>query len=145
METRTTTVHKIITEAVRNGACEKSAGTTDWKTLVWLFFTPQGTEFCAEHNYPAIDQFRAMSENVRKFGVFVDAGEIAEYDPDRIGVIGATEATLTYTDPSSVHKVIVMHGARVRLIVGNYAVVRLYEIGENNVEIENDGTAVVLR
>lgn len=141
----TTTVHNIITEAVRNGACEKSAGATDWETLVWLFFTPQGTEFCAEHNYPTIGQFRAMSENVRKFGVFVDAGAIAKYDPDRIGVIGATEATLTYKNPSSVRKVIVMHGAKVRLIVGRYAVVRLYEIGENNVEIENDGTAVVLR
>ncbi len=141
----TTTVYRVITEAVRNGACEKSAGATDWKTLVWLFFTPQGTEFCAEHSYPAIDQFRAMSENVRKYGVFVDAGVIEEYDRDKIGVIGATEATLTYTDPTSVHKVIIMHGARARLIVGRYAVVRLYEIGENNVEIENDGTAVILR
>lgn len=139
------TVNKILTEAVRNGACEKSSNATDWRSLVWLFFTPQGAEFCAEHNYPSIDQFRAMSERVREYGVFVDAGAIEATNPGNIGLTGCTEAMLTITDPTCVHKIIVMHGAKVRIKAGNYAVIRLYNIGDNCVTIENDGTAVIMQ
>ena len=36
------TVKEIMMAALQKGACDKSYGVSDWKTLVWLFFTPQG-------------------------------------------------------------------------------------------------------
>ena len=46
------TVKEIMMAALQKGACDKSYGVSDWKTLVWLFFTPQGIEFCEKNNFP---------------------------------------------------------------------------------------------
>lgn len=138
-----TTTH-IIADAVKYGACQKSSSVTDWKSLVWLFFSPQGIEFCSEHNYPSIDQFRAMSDYINRYGVYVDAGHISLANPVKAGIIGGTDAVLTFANPDVVHNVIVMHGASVRIIANQYAVIRLYNVGENSIDIVNDGTAVIL-
>ena len=62
-------VHDIMQKAISLGACCESGKATDWKSLCWLFFSPQGREFCEHNNYPPLESFRGMAKNVKPFGV----------------------------------------------------------------------------
>lgn len=135
----------VMREAVNMGACEKTGNVSDWKTLSWLFFSPQGMEFCANNNFPPIELYRQLNvEALAINNIFVDAGHIQRNNDSQVAVIGNTVAEFVFDDPTKVHKVIVMHGAKVKLITRNYAVVKLLNIGDNNVEIRKDKTSVIL-
>lgn len=140
------TITEILTSAIQQGACEKATKATDWKTLCWLLFSPQGAEFVERHNFPSIEQFRAIdNEHIADFGVYVDKGKISRANDSCIALIGDTRGELVFDDNTKVHKVIVMHGAEAFIVVRNYAVVRLYNIGNNKVDINRQDRAVVLR
>lgn len=132
-------------EAIDLGACEKTSSVSSWKTLAWLFFSPQGVEFCQKNNFPTLSMFRQMDEEIASNCIFVDKGVINRSNDSSIAVIGDTDARLTFDDPTKVHKVIVMHGARVFIVARNYAVVRLVNIGDNKVAYSKDNTAVILK
>ena len=132
-------------EAIDLGACEKTSSVSSWKTLAWLFFSPQGVEFCQKNNFPTLSMFRKMDEEIASNCIFVDKGVINRSNDSSIAVIGDTDARLTFDDPTKVHKVIVMHGARVFIVARNYAVVRLVNIGDNKVSVSKDSSAVILR
>ena len=133
-------------QAISLGACEKTGGVSDWKTMSWLFFSPQGLEFCEKNNFPDIDTFRKIdSDALAVNNIFVDAGNVQRNNDSSIAVIGNTNASLVFDDPSKNHKVVVMHGARVFITARNFAVVRLISIGDNNVVYSKDKTAVILR
>lgn len=137
-------VNDIMKTASLFGACSKSSGVSDWKSLVWLFFTPQGREFCEQNNFPSLEMFQGMKEHVAEYGVFVDSGEVVRSNDVNIGLVGATSATLTYNDNSVVHKVIVMHGAKARIKASHYAVILLVNVGNCDVKIDKDETVVIL-
>lgn len=139
------TVDEIMQVASKLGACKRSHGVSNWKSLVWLFFTPQGREFCEENNFPSLALFQEMKENICEHGVFVDAGSISKSNPCKIGVIGNTYAIIIVDDNTKVHQVILMHGAKARIMIKNYSIVRLINIGNCFVEIDNDGTSVILK
>lgn len=139
------TVNDIMNIASLLGACSKSEGVSDWKSLAWLFFTPQGREFCEENNFPTLEQFRGMDSKIADYSVLVDAGKVSRGDDDRIALIGNTDAELRFTDNAKVHTVILMHGAKATIIVENYAVVLLVNIGGCDVQIDKDDTAVILK
>ena len=106
------TITDILKTAINLGACEKSSTATDWKSLCWLLFSPQGVEFCEKHNFPSIEQFRELeSENLSDFGVFIDKGKISRINDSCIALVGNTRGELVFDDNTKVHKVIVMHGA----------------------------------
>ena len=132
-------------EAIDLGACEKTNNVSSWKTLSWLFFSPQGIEFCSKNNFPTLSMFRQMDDEIASNCIFVDKGVINRSNDSSIAVIGDTDARLTFDDPTKVHKVIVMHGARVFIVARNYAVVRLVNIGDNKVAYSKDNTAVILK
>lgn len=139
-------VNELLQKAIDLGACEKSSKATDWKSLCWLLFTPQGVEFCEKHNFPSIDHYRALEcDKLTDFGVYIDKGKVSRNNDTCIALIGDTRGELVFDDPSKIHKVIVMHGAEAFIVVRNYAVVRLYNIGDNKVDIHREKTAVVLR
>lgn len=123
------------------GACSQSGKATDWKSLVWLFFSPQGREFCKDNNYPSIDMFRSMAQYVEPYGVFVEKN-VEKHNED-VALIGEGESTLRYDGVDKAYKVILMHGAKATIHVSNYSVVRLENIS-GEYEIINDGTAEVL-
>ena len=125
------------------GACSKSSSVSDWKSLVWLFFSAQGREFCKENNYPPLAMFQEMKQGVESYGVFVDAGPVESENVLNVGIIGKTDAKLTYTDNTKVHKVIVMHGGKVEINASNYAVVLVENIG-GEVVINKDETVKIL-
>lgn len=137
-------VSDIMKSASLIGACSKSNGVSDWKSLVWLFFTPQGREFCEENNFPSLEMFQGMKEHVEQYGVFVDRGEVVRFNDTNIGLIGNTSATLVFDDNSVVHKVVLMHGAKARIKASNYAVILLVNIGNCDVKIDKDQTVVIL-
>ena len=139
METR-----DILQRAIALGACSNSGKATDWKSLCWLFFTPQGREFCEENNFPSLEIFRSMKRHVSSYGVYVDAGDVSFKNNANIGIIGETNATLEYDDNTKVHKVILMHAAKATIKVSNYSVVNLTNVGNCEVTIINDGTARIL-
>lgn len=138
------TVKEIMQSASLRGACAKSNGVSDWKSLTWLFFTPQGREFCEENNFPSLEMFQGMKENVSEYGVLVDAGRVSRRNDANVGLVGDTSAELVYDDNTVVHKVILMHGAKAKIKASRYAVILLVNIGNCEVEIEKDQTVVVL-
>lgn len=137
-------VGDITRRAISLGACSESGKATDWKSLCWLFFSPQGREFCAENDFPSLDMFRGMAGHVMPYGVYVDSGHVDVTNPGNIAVIGDTDAVITIDDNERVHKVILMHGGKAKIEAGNYSVILLVNIGGCEVEIINDGTARIL-
>lgn len=137
-------VSDVMRSALELGACNQSGKATDWKSLCWLFFTPQGREFCENNNFPSIEIFRNMKPNVEKYGVYVDAGDIQLKNNVNVGIIGDTDAMLEYDDNTVVHKIILMHGAKATIKASNYAVINLTNVNNCQVTIINDGTAKVL-
>ena len=137
-------VADVMKSALELGACSQSGKATDWKSLCWLFFTPQGREFCEKNNFPSIDVFRQMKPYVSSYGVFVDAGGIMLKNNANVGIIGETEAVLEYDDNTYVHKIIAMHNATITIKASNYTVVNLTNVGNCKVIIINDGTAKIL-
>lgn len=137
-------VKEIIKDASTRGACANIDKSSDFKSLAWLFFSPQGREFCEQNNYPSLDIFRRIRKEALDFGILVDSGKTERVNDGKIAVIGNTEATLIYTDQSRVHTVILMHGARARIKASNYAVILIVNIGGCKVEIEKDDTVVIL-
>ena len=117
------TVNDIIKSALSLGACSGSNGVTDWRSLVWLFFSPQGREFCAENDFPSLDMFRGMAGHVMPYGVYVDSGHVYVTKPGNIAVIG--------------------DGGKARVVASDYAVILLVNIG-GEVEINKDNTVVIL-
>lgn len=133
-------VDDIIAKAVQLGACKQSNKATDWKSLVWLFFSPQGVEFCKNNNYPSLEVFRSIKANIEAYKVHVE-DNVKAVNEDKAIIGGTAELTFHGTDKS--YKVIIMHGASVRIKVGNYAVVRVENIS-GNYTIDNDGTGRIL-
>lgn len=138
------TVNEIMQSASLLGACAKSNGVSDWKSLTWLFFTPQGREFCENNNFPSLEMFRGMRDNISEYNILVDAGNITRRNGVNVGLIGNTSAELMYNDNTVVHKVVLMHGAKARIKASDYAVILLVNIGNCEVEIEKDNTVVIL-
>lgn len=133
-------VKDILNKAIGLGACSQSSKATDWKSLVWLFFSPQGCEFCKSINYPSLEMFRSMKGNVESFGVHIEEN-VKAVNGDK-AIIGGT-AELTFQGTDKAYKVIIMHSGNVRIKISNYAVVRIENIS-GNYEIINDGTGKVL-
>lgn len=138
-------IDEILQKALSLGACNKSNGVTDWKTLVWLFFSPQGIEFCEKNNFPTLEMFKEIGENVEPYNVFVNAGVQKRSNDSCVAFIGPkSKGELVYDDNTKTHKVIVMHGAKMDLVLRNYAVVRLISIGDNEIRKHRDKTAIIL-
>ena len=133
-------VKDSLDKAIGMGACSQSGKATDWKSLVWLFFSPQGREFCRVNNYHSLEMFRSMKGNVESFGVHIEE-DVKAVNEDK-AIIGGT-AELTYHGTDKAYKVILMHGGNVRIKISNYAVVRVENIS-GSYEIINDGTGKVL-
>lgn len=134
-------VNDILNEAVKLGACEASGKATDWKSLAWLFFSPQGVEFCKKHNYPSLDVFRQMDRGISSLGVYVDNAHNATNED--IALVGDRESELRFSGTGKPYKVILMHGAKAKIYAGMYAVVKIENIS-GEYEVFNDGTATVL-
>nr|DAJ04722.1 MAG TPA: hypothetical protein [Caudoviricetes sp.] len=138
-------IDEIMKSAALLGACSGSGKVSDWKSLVWLFFSPQGREFCEEKNFPELPMFREMKRHgISELGVFVDEGNVCRSNDKDIALVGDTCGELKFDENNVVHKIILMHGAKARIKASNYAVLLIVNIGGCEVEIDKDKTVVVL-
>lgn len=138
-------VSEVIREARTLGACIGSGKVSDWRSLAWLFFSPQGREFCEEKNFPSLSMFQRMKPyNVEQFGIFVDLGRVSRSNDKDIALIGDTCGELKFDENKVVHKVILMHGAKAHITASNYAVLLIVNVGGSEVTIDKDETVVVL-
>ncbi len=138
-------IDEVMKSAALLGACSGSGKVSDWKSLAWLFFSPQGREFCEEKNFPALPMFREMKRHgISELGVFVDEGNVCRSNDKDIALVGDTCGELKFDENNVVHKIILMHGAKARIKASNYAVLLIVNIGGCEVEIDKDKTVVVL-
>ncbi|MCD8030048.1 MAG: hypothetical protein LUF85_04265 [Bacteroides sp.] len=135
---------KVLQSAGLQGACSKSHKVSDYRSLVWLFFSPQGREFCIENSFPDPQQFASIAEGIEPYGVYVNRGEVIQENPEQFAAVGNTTARLTFDDPQRVHKVILMHGAKAHIQASNYAVILLVKTQDCDVKIQKDQTVVIL-
>ena len=138
-------VSEVIREARTLGACSGSGKVSDWRSLAWLFFSPQGREFCEEKNFPSLSMFQRMKPyNVEQFGIFVDLGRVSRSNDKDIALIGDTCGELKFDENKVVHKVMLMHGAKAHIKASNYAVLLIVNVGGCEVTIDKDETVIVL-
>ena len=59
--------------------CDMFKGTEDLQSLIRLFTSPQGMEFCIKHRFPNIATFRLFKPfNPEKYGVYIEGYNHAE-------------------------------------------------------------------
>lgn len=134
----------IIEKAVSLGACGKSGKATDWKSLAWLFFSPQGREFCLKNNYPDIAIFRDIRQHIEPYGIFVEK-KVDRKNKDTALIGGDDVSVLSFSGVEKAYKVILMHGAKAVIRLRNYAVVKIESAENCWFEVKNeDNTGVVL-
>ena len=115
----------------------------DFPELIKLMFTPQGIEFCQDHNFPSVEVFRKNRDSLERLGVYVDAGNIALKGKEYVCIVGDTDATIEAAGTKFIHTIILMHGARAKITAKDYAVLNIVRIG-GEYSIKKDGTVIVL-
>ena len=133
-------VNDILNDAIKLGACQESSKASDWKSLAWLFFSPQGVEFCKKHNYPSLEAFKQMDASISSMGVYVNTA--VKLTNTNTALIGENQSELHFSGTEKPYKVILMLGAKAKIYAGLYAVVKVENIS-GDCEIYNDGTATI--
>lgn len=138
-------IQLIKQQAKRIGACPLIGEIKDKDTLLSSFFSPQGREFCERYNFPSIELFRQIKPEITEdMAVFVDFGQFTRSNDKDIALIGETCGELIFDENKTVHKIILMHGAKAVIKVSNYAVLLIVNIGGCEVTINKDETARIL-
>lgn len=137
-------IDNIVHSAIQLGACNGVHKISDYRSLVAVFFKPQGIEFCKKHNYPSIDTFREVKDCVKMRGVYIDRGKIHIKGAKHICLVGNTDATIYASGVKWVHTIILMHGAKATIHACNYAVLNIVNISGLEVKIHKDQTVVNL-
>lgn len=137
---------RYILEAARSlGACALADGAHGWEGLRRLLFSPQGREFCTARAFPPADMWARIARSMPPAGgVFIDAGEVRVEGQHDVCVALGTAATVVCRGTEAVHRVIAAHGARVRVVARDHAVVLVCRIGHPEVTVEKDETAIIL-
>lgn len=111
--------------AAKLAACDMFSGAETLPELIDLMFTPQGIEFMTSFDFPGIDLLRKFKPfHPERYGVFIDAREIALTDAKRVWLIGNTSARLNYAKTQG-NKVVLMHGASANITAAGYSVVKI--------------------
>lgn len=127
-----------------NGACKAFKGGT-LEQLAEQLFTPQGVEFVMKTGYPRLYEFREIQKqtDLKKFGIYVDAGEISLTEKRRAFLVGNTVAKMTYRELDR-NNVYLLHGAKADIKASGYAVIKVEHDSGSSVESEATEKAVIL-
>ncbi|MGL5913359.1 MAG: hypothetical protein ACRCZB_04275 [Bacteroidales bacterium] len=128
--------------AKRLQACERLKGDETTRELIELFFTAQGQEFCEKYNYPPMHLlFNVRGLEAARQGFYVNT-PINIKNAKKVALIGEASIACLHYDNTERHEVVIMHGARVKIIAEKYAVVFVKNIS-GQVEIEERDSAIV--
>ena len=136
---------EAMTEGIKaNGACKAFKGGT-LEQLAEQLFTPQGVEFVMKTGYPRLYEFREIQKqtDLKKFGIYVDAGEISLTEKRKVFLIGNTVAKITYRELAK-NNVYLLHGAKADIKASGYAVIKVEQDSSSSVESEATEKAVIL-
>lgn len=135
---------RIIKSAYALGACDRLGEIRDFPHLIDLFFSPQGQEFCEKYNYPSLEIFQQIKNNIDKANIYVDAGHINLSGKKHICLVGNTSAVIQASGVAFVHIIILMHGSKATIKASNHAVLKIVNISGLGVTIHKDQTVVEL-
>lgn len=136
-------LEEIRISALRGGACRKVMRIHDFPELIKLMFTPQGIEFCQDHNFPSVEVFRKNRDSLEGLEVYVDAGNIALKGREYVCIVGDTDATIEAAGTKFIHTIILMHGSRAKITAKDYAVLNIININ-GKYSVKKEKTAIVL-
>lgn len=106
-------------------SCELFRGDESIEELAALLFSPRGIEFCIAYDFPSIGVLRRFKPfHPERFGIYIDSGEIALNDAERVCLIGNTTARLNYRQAQG-NRLYLLYGARAEVTAKGYAVVRV--------------------
>lgn len=124
--------------------CNLFKGTEDIEDLARLFTSPQGVEFCLAANFPNLATLRLFKRfDTAKYGIYIDAGNIALKNPGTAFLIGRTTATVE-CDTCTQHSVITMYGATATVLASGWAVVRTETGMSTNIIRRTSDHAIIL-
>lgn len=138
-------IQQIYKQARLLGVCTLFTGKEQTlEDIVHLFTTPQGIEFCTEHDFPNIEIFRLFkSYNVERFGIYIDAGSITLNNPSRAILIGSTSAVID-CDTLVTHEVVLLQGAEAIINASGWAVCKTTVSRGCNIICNASGNAIIL-
>ena len=126
-------------------ACKMFTGEESMEEMINLMFSPQGTEFLTENNFPDIATFRRFKKyHPEQFGVYIDAGEISLSEAKNVFLVGNTTARLKYAQTQG-NRLILMCGATARIEASGYCVLKIEKDDKSNVEVNVSGHAKVMQ
>ena len=126
-------------------ACKMFTGEASMEEMINLMFSPQGTEFLTENNFPDIATFRRFKKyHPEQFGVYIDAGEISLSEAKNVFLVGNTTARLKYAQTQG-NRLILMCGATARIEASGYCVLKIEKDDKSNVEVNVSGHAKVMQ
>lgn len=118
-----TLIKQIYTQAKMLGCCPLFKGNEDIDSLMRLFTTPQGLEFCMKHRFPNIATLRLFKRfNTERYGIYIDAGNITLNNPQKVILVGRTNATVNCNTLQR-HEVYLLQGAKANVNASKWAVV----------------------
>jgi len=135
---------QIYSEVNSAGQCGLLKGNENIAELMDLFFEPKGVEFCTKFALPTLQTFRLFRGlQATKGGFYIDTPIKAKNLP-RVALIGGeTVAELEFTETEG-YTVVIMHGARAKIIASGYAVVFVTNAG-GEIDIVQKDNAKILR
>lgn len=138
-------IKNIYKQAKQYNLCHLFTGKEDYEGIVRLLLSPQGTEFCLSNNFPDLNVFRKfLPYKPEKKGIYIDKGNIVLTNENIVFLVGNTRATVTFNNLETNYNVILMHGAKAKIIAENYAVVFVYgEDGENVEKVIKDNALIL--
>lgn len=106
-------------------SCDLFRGNENIEELAALLFSPRGIEFCIAYDFPGLALLRKLKRyNPERFGIYIDSGEIALNDAERVCLIGNTTARLDYRQTQG-NRLYLLYGARAEVNAKGYAVIKV--------------------
>lgn len=130
--------------AQRLSECAMFTGDETLEEMIALMFSAQGAEFLTTFGFPDLGTFRKFTKyQPERFGVYIDCGEIALRGVKNVFVVGNSSVTLK-CDETELYRIILMHGASVRIEASGYAVLNIEKDGLSKCEINKTEFVKVL-
>lgn len=124
--------------------CVMFKGTESIEEIARLFTSAQGLEFCLAAGFPNLATLRLFKRcDTKRFGVYIDAGEIKLTNPHKAILIGRTTATIK-CDTCERHEVVTMHGASATVLASGWAVVATTAGRGTNITSKASDNAIIL-
>lgn len=144
-------IEELLAGAKALGACRKAGGIETLDQLLDLFLSPQGIEFCMNHNYPNRKTWKKIKEHfgekaLTERNIFIDDPiPVLDVNPGTIILVGErTSAYITAEGAEQTQRIIVLHGASAKVGAKNYAVLNLIYDKTARIDYQIDKTSILL-